>query len=54
MGWPTTKKDLMQGIDELLITLKDESVRPETKENNKILADAYMEDLKKYMSNGGE
>lgn len=54
MGWPTTKEDLMQRIDVLLLSLKDEMIRPEDKRNNRILVDAYMKELKKYMGDGGE
>jgi hypothetical protein len=52
MGWPITKEELMQQIDELLIENENEIIRPEVKERNKVLISAYLEDLKKYMGNG--
>ena len=54
MGWPITKEALMKSIDELLHINTSNMIRPETKRRNKMLIDAYMRDLKKFMSNGGE
>ena len=52
MGWPTTKEELMKNIDELLYINMSNIIRPETKRRNKILIDAYMRALKKYMGDG--
>jgi len=54
MGWPITKEELMQRIEELLHINESDTIRSETKRRNKVLIDAYMRDLKKFMANGGE
>ena len=52
MGWPTTKEELMQRIDELLNANMSDIIRPDVKRRNKTLIDVYMRNLKKHMSNG--
>ena len=54
MSWPTTKEEFMQRVDELIITLTDDMIRDEDKMRNKILINAYLKEVKKYMGDGEE
>ena len=53
MAWPTTKQELEDRIYELQVMNTQGMLRPDDIQRNRILIDAYKEQLKQMDNNGG-